>query len=53
MSQASALTASPDTPAHLDTRDTGERRGQTLGPSASRTWVAWPSALTLCQARST
>ncbi len=26
--------------------------GQTLGPSVSRTWVAWPSALTLCQARS-
>jgi hypothetical protein len=29
------------------------RRGQTLGPSASRTWAAWPSALTLCQARLT
>jgi SAM-dependent methyltransferase len=27
------------------------RRGQTLGPSASRTLAAWPSALTLCQAR--
>jgi hypothetical protein len=43
----------PRTSAHAMSVSAARRRGQTLGPSASRTWVAWPSALTLCQARST
>src|SRR5215217_2939479 len=49
------LTASPESPAHLGAPwavCATRRCGQTLGPSAWRTWVAWPSALTLCQARS-